>query len=81
MTETPGILCYHAREGRVFGHSNDTVVVTRKLLRTAADEIECLRIALRKIAQNDYDETDKKWRTDTPDMIWQVVARRALDAK
>ena len=50
MSETASILRYHAQEGRVFDHANDTVVVNRTLLRTAADEIERLRAALEKIA-------------------------------
>lgn len=33
-------LRYHASEGRIFDHSNDTVVVTRTLLLNAAQEIE-----------------------------------------
>ncbi len=37
------ILRYHSEEGRVFDRSNDTVVVTRALLRMSADEIDLLR--------------------------------------
>lgn len=37
------IMRWHTREGRVFDHSNDTVVVTRTLLNSGADEIERLR--------------------------------------
>lgn len=48
MSETAAILRHQARDGNVFDKSNDTVVVTRSLLTTAADEIERLRAALRE---------------------------------
>jgi hypothetical protein len=40
--ELASILRYHAHEGRVFDHSNGTVVVTRDLLIDAASEIDRL---------------------------------------
>src|SRR5689334_17098744 len=52
------ILRFHTREGQVFDHSNDTVVVTRTLLNKSADlieqqqrEIERLREALMPFAK------------------------------
>jgi hypothetical protein len=41
--QLPAILRFHAREGNVFDTSNDTVIVTRALLRDSAQEIETLR--------------------------------------
>lgn len=40
---TEKILRFHASDGQVFDRSNNTVVVTRALLTSAADEIERLR--------------------------------------
>lgn len=37
------VVRFHIRDAQVFDHSNDTVVVTRTLLRKAADEIDRLR--------------------------------------
>jgi len=44
--------------------------------RLRADNAK-LRVALQKIAGHDYKDSDRLG--DSPEMIWQAVARRALE--
>jgi len=44
--------------------------------RLRADNAK-LRVALQKIANHDYEDSDRLG--DNPEMIWQAVARRALE--
>jgi hypothetical protein len=43
IKQLPEILYFHARQENVFDTSSDTVIVTRALLNSAAQEIETLR--------------------------------------
>lgn len=56
MNRIADILRHQARDGNVWDHSNDTVIVTRPLLTKAADEIEKLREALEEQWQSNHAE-------------------------
>lgn len=51
------------------------------LMGDAANEIERLRVALKKIAVDTYDKADERVRWEQPTMIWQSVAKLALGQK
>jgi hypothetical protein len=48
----------------------------KEIERLRADNAK-LRVALQKIADHDYEDSDRLG--DNPEMIWQAVARRALE--
>src|SRR5438270_784514 len=58
---------------------NQTVRVKPLLLEKAADEIERLRAVLQKIAGDNYTREDERLTSTQPMMIWQLVARNALE--